>query len=227
MEKVTGRLDSDVATRLAKRPGRVTLRGSYAVLEPLDEAKHGEALWKGTGGDQNQALWEYMWDGPFPDRAAFDAHLEAKAASTDPLYYAIVDPVSDLATGHAALLRIDPKHRVIEVGSLMFAVGLQRSRAATEAMYLLARYVFDELGYRRYEWKCNALNIPSRRAALRLGFTFEGVFRQHMIVKGRNRDTAWFSMLDSEWPSRKCEFERWFDTSNFDDDGRQKTVLRR
>jgi RimJ/RimL family protein N-acetyltransferase len=225
MEKLTGRVDCDVATHRAKRPERITLHGSYAILEPLDNAKHGEALWKGTGGDQNQALWEYMWDGPFPDRAAFDAHLEAKAASTDPLYYAILDPVSNLATGHAALLRIEPKHRVIEVGSLMFAVGLQKSRAATEAMYLLARYVFDELGYRRYEWKCNALNIPSRRAALRLGFTFEGVFRQHMIVKGRNRDTAWFSMLDSEWPSRKSEFERWLDPSNFDGDGRQKTAL--
>jgi RimJ/RimL family protein N-acetyltransferase len=227
MEEIASRIDSDVGAHPAKRPERVTFRGSYATLEPLDGARHGETLWKGTGGDQNQILWEYMWDGPFPDRAAFDAHLEAKAASTDPLYYAIVDPVSDLATGHAALLRIDPKHRVIEVGSLMFAVGLQKSRAATEAMYLLARYVFDEVGYRRYEWKCNALNIPSRRAALRLGFTFEGIFRQHMIVKERNRDTAWFSMLDSEWPSRKCEFERWLDPSNFDGDGRQKTALRR
>jgi RimJ/RimL family protein N-acetyltransferase len=211
----------------AKRPERTTLRGRYAILEPLDVAKHGESLWNGTGGDRHQILWKYMWDGPFPDRAAFDVHLEAKAASADPLYYAIVDPTTGLATGHAALLRVDPKHRVVEVGSLMFSPELQRSRAATEAMYLLARYVFDDLGYRRYEWKCDALNEPSRRAALRLGFTFEGVFRQHMIVKERNRDTAWFSMLDSEWPSRKCELERWLHPSNFDIAGRQKTALRR
>jgi len=122
-------------------------------------------------------------------------------------------------------MRIEPRHRVIEVGSIVYAPSLQRTRGATEAMYLMARYVFEELGYRRYEWKCNSLNAASRRAALRLGFTFEGIFRQHMIIKGRSRDTAWYSMLDSEWPRRKAAFERWLDVSNFNADGRQKTSL--
>jgi RimJ/RimL family protein N-acetyltransferase len=122
-------------------------------------------------------------------------------------------------------MRIDPPNRVIEVGGIIYTRALQRSRGATEAMYLLARYVFEDLGYRRYEWKCNALNEPSRRAALRLGFSFEGVFRQHMIIKGRNRDTAWFSMLDSEWPARKREFERWLEETNFDSGGNQSTRL--
>jgi RimJ/RimL family protein N-acetyltransferase len=122
-------------------------------------------------------------------------------------------------------MRIEPVHRVIEVGSILYSPRLQQTTLATEAMYLMARHVFEDLGYRRYEWKCNALNAPSRRAALRLGFTFEGIFRQHMIVKGRNRDTAWFSMLDSEWPLRKANFERWLDPSNFSTDGRQKVSL--
>lgn len=188
---------------------------------------HGDALWSGTGGDANESLWEYMWDGPFPERASFDIHLETKAVSDDPLHYAILDSASGRAVGHAALMRIEPKHRVIEVGSLMFGRELQRRRGATEAMYLLARYAFEELGYRRYEWKCNARNEASRKAALRLGFTFEGIFRQHMVIKGLNRDTAWFSILDSEWPSRKHELERWLHPSNFDADGRQKTSLDR
>jgi len=202
------------------------IEGAWVRLEPLDAARHPDALWSGTGGAGNESLWRYMGDGPFPDRAAFDAHLKAKAASDDPLFYAIVDRTSGRALGYAALMRIEPKHRVIEVGNIVYAQALQRTRGATEAMYLLARHVFEDLGYRRYEWKCDGLNEPSRRAALRLGFSFEGVFRQHMMVKGRNRDTAWFSMLDSEWPLRKQEFERWLAPSNFDPAGRQKTSLR-
>jgi RimJ/RimL family protein N-acetyltransferase len=208
------------------RPERITIVGHYVTIEPLDPAKHTEALWQGLGGELNESLWLYMPDGPFLDRAAFDAHMQAKAISEDPLFFAIVDRQTKLAVGRATLMRIDPLHRVIEVGGIIFTRVLQRSRGATEAMYLLARYVFDELGYRRYEWKCNALNEPSRRAALRLGFAFEGIFRQHMIIKGRNRDTAWFSMLDSEWPARKREFERWLDESNFDSLGNQKTGLK-
>jgi RimJ/RimL family protein N-acetyltransferase len=177
------------------------------------------------GGAENEDLWRYMHDGPFIDRAAFDAHVRAKAASEDPLLFAIVDSGTGLAVGRAQLMRIDPPNRVIEVGGILYTHALQRSRGATEAMYLLARYIFEDLGYRRYEWKCNTLNEASRRAALRLGFTFEGVFRQHMIVKGKSRDTAWFSMLDSEWPERKRGFERWLDESNFDSEGRQKTRL--
>lgn len=208
------------------RPQRVTIEGRYVTIEPLDPAKHTEALWQGLGGEANDSLWLYMPDGPFIDRLAFEAHMQAKAISEDPLFFAIVDKKTGLAVGRSTLMRIDPPNRVIEVGGIMFTRALQRSRGATEAMYLLARYVFDQLGYRRYEWKCNALNEPSRRAALRLGFSFEGIFRQHMIIKGKNRDTAWFSMLDLEWPARKRGFERWLDESNFDSDGIQKTRLK-
>jgi RimJ/RimL family protein N-acetyltransferase len=197
------------------------------AIEPLDPAKHGESLWRNTGGEGNQGLWIYMHNGPFADQASFEAYLKEKAASEDPLFWAIEDPVTGEATGHAALLRIDPANRVIEVGAIVYSPALQKTRAATEAMYLMARYAFDDLGYRRYEWKCNALNEASQAAARRLGFTFDGVFRKHMIVKGRNRDTAWFAILDSEWPARKNEFERWLDPGNFDDTGRQKTRLNR
>ena len=141
------------------------------------------------------------------------------------MFFAILDNPSGKAVGYASYMRIEPVHRVIEVGSILYTPRLQQTTLATEAMYLMARHVFEDLGYRRYEWKCNALNAPSRRAALRFGFTFEGIFRQHMIVKGRNRDTAWFSMLDSEWPVRKANFERWLDPSNFGADGRQKVAL--
>jgi RimJ/RimL family protein N-acetyltransferase len=134
-------------------------------------------------------------------------------------------PPTGIPVGQASYLRIEPRHRVIEVGNIIFTPALQRSSGATEAMYLMARHAFEDLGYRRYEWKCNALNQPSRRAALRLGFHFEGVFRQHMIIKGRNRDTAWFSMMDSEWPLRRANFERWLAPSNFDSDGGQLLSL--
>jgi RimJ/RimL family protein N-acetyltransferase len=209
----------------AARPQRTTLEGSDVAVEPLDAGNHTDALWPLLGGAAHESLWLYMPDGPFAVREAFDENMRSREASEDPLFYVIVDRRTRLTVGRAALMRIDPGNRVIEVGNIMYSPALQRTRGATEAMYLLARYIFEELGYRRYEWKCNALNEPSRRAALRLGFSFEGIFRQHMIIKGRNRDTAWFSMLDSEWPSRKREFERWLDESNFDSQGVQKTPL--
>jgi RimJ/RimL family protein N-acetyltransferase len=209
----------------APRPERITLQGRYARIVPLDPASHADALFAGTCGPEHDALWTYLFDGPYSDRGAFDRDLRAKAESADPFHYAIVDTVSDRAVGTSALMRIEPAHRVIEVGHVIYSPALQRTRGATEAMYLLARYVFETLGYRRYEWKCHALNAASRRAARRLGFTFEGIFRQHMIMKGRNRDTAWFSMLDSEWPDRKARFEAWLDPANFDADGRQKAPL--
>jgi len=211
--------------RPAKRPERIRIEGCHVTLAPLNPAGHGNDLWHGMRGAENEALWKYMAYGPFATREEFDAHLKTKAASEDPLFYAISSRQSGRAVGHATLMRIDQNNRVIEVGGIIYTPALQRTRGATEAMYLLARYVFDDLGYRRYEWKCDALNKPSRRAALRLGFTFEGILRQHMIIKGRNRDTAWFSMLDSEWPARKQQFERWLDDSNFDPDGRQKSAL--
>jgi RimJ/RimL family protein N-acetyltransferase len=214
-------------TSPAAPPERITIRGRYVTIAPLDPELHGESLWAGTGALHNSALWDYMPDGPFPERAAFDAHLRAKAASPDPKFFAIIDNASGEAIGHASLMRIDTKNRVIEVGGIVYSPRLKRTPGGSEAMYLLARYVFDDLGYRRYEWKCNALNAPSRGAALRYGFRFEGIFRQHMIIKGRNRDTAWFSMLDSEWPARKQAFEDWCDPSNFEDNGRQKTPLGR
>src|SRR5882757_797766 len=209
----------------AKRPGRIVLEGRYVDLAPLDARLHGDALWEATRGEQNDALWQYLAEGPFRDRKDFDKTLEGMAASEDPLFFAIIDRAFERAAGRVSYLRIDPKHGSIEVGSILYTPALQRTRGATEAMYLMARHAFEDLGYRRYEWKCNALNAPSRRAALRLGFTFEGIFRQHKIVKGRNRDTAWFSMLDGEWPRRKEAFERWLDPSNFSSDGEQKRRL--
>jgi RimJ/RimL family protein N-acetyltransferase len=201
------------------------LEGRYVTLDPLDADRHGEALWNCVGGTANADLWRWMPDGPFPDRASLDSVLRAKSVSTDPLFLAILDRASGLAQGHASFMRDEPKHRVVEVGGIMYSPALQRTRAATEAMYLMARHAFEQMGYRRYEWKCNALNEPSRAAALRLGFTFEGIFRQHMIIKGENRDTAWFSMLDSEWPARRAELERWLDPANFTQDARQRTRL--
>ncbi len=209
----------------AERSTRITLQGRLVEMTPLDPSIHADALYEGTCGPGKDDLWLYLPQGPFALRAGFEAHLKTMAASDDPLFFSIIDNRSKKALGWASYMRIEPVHRVIEVGHIMYSPVLQRTAGATEAMYLMSRHVFEELGYRRFEWKCNALNAPSRRAALRLGFAFEGIFRQHMIVKGRNRDTAWFSMLDSEWPSRKQAFERWLLPSNFDDMGRQKTSL--
>jgi RimJ/RimL family protein N-acetyltransferase len=217
--------DFEVDAAPAKRPARAVLEGRYVTLAPLDPSLHGDALWEATKGEQNDALWRYLAEGPFRHREDFDKALAVMAASEDPLFFAIVDSATQRAIGRASYLRIDIRHRVIEVGGLLFSPALRRTRGATEAMYLMARHAFEDLGYRRYEWKCNALNEPSRRAALRLGFIFEGIFRQHQIVKGRNRDTAWFSMLDSEWPERKRAFERWLAPENFTAAGEQKQHL--
>ena len=218
-------MHSEIDPTPARRPQRVRLEGRSVTLVPIDADAHGDSLWEQIGGLENEYLWQYMFDGPFPDRASFDVYMRKRAAAEDPLTYAILDRQSGSPAGHVALMRTEPNHRCIEVGGIMFAPALQRTRGATEALYLLARYIFDDLGYRRCEWKCNTLNEPSRRAALRLGFTFEGIFRQHMIMKGRNRDTAWFSLLDREWPARKLAFERWLDASNFDAAGSQKSSL--
>jgi RimJ/RimL family protein N-acetyltransferase len=202
-------------------PGRVILYGQRVTIVPL-VPDHAADLWEGT---RDPSLWAYLFDGPYEDRALFDASIVRKSKSDDPMFFAILDRSSGKALGHASYMRIEPAHRCIEVGGILYSSTLQRTVGATEAMYLMAQHVFEDLGYRRYEWKCNALNEPSRRAAKRLGFTFEGIFRQHMIVKGQNRDTAWFSMLDSEWPARKAAFERWLEPSNFHQDGRQKRPL--
>ena len=208
-----------------RRPERVTLRGRFVTLAPLDAARDAPALYAATSGAQYDALWTYLFDGPYPDLASFRESLAAKAASLDPLFSAVLDNASGQTVGYLSLMRIDVANRVVEVGNILYSPLLQRTIGATEAQYLLARYVFDDLGYRRYEWKCNALNAPSRRAAERFGFSFEGIFRQHMIVKGASRDTAWFAMLDSEWPARRAAFERWLAPQNFDAAGRQKISL--
>ena len=211
----------------APRPQPTVLTGRVVTLRPFDRSSQAEALYRATHGPERDDLWRYMNEGPFPSLAAFEAAFDKKQSSTDPFFFAIVENATGLPVGQAAYLRIEPVHRVIEVGNIVFTPALQRSCGATEAMYLMARHVFDDLGYRRYEWKCNALNQPSRRAALRLGFSFEGIFRQHTIVKGRNRDTAWFSMLDREWPQLRASFEQWLAPSNFDPAGRQKLSLSR
>jgi RimJ/RimL family protein N-acetyltransferase len=210
----------------AKRPERVTLKGRWVTLVPLDAGAHAEALYEGSNGDAaREAVWAYLFDGPYKSPDEFRTSIEAKARSADPLFFALIDNVSGRAVGYQTFLRIDPPNRVIEVGNIMYTPAIQRTAGATEGQYLFAKYVFDELGYRRYEWKCNALNAPSRRAAERFGFTFEGIFRQHMIVKGRNRDTAWFAMLDNEWPARRAAYERWLAPDNFDCEGRQSLKL--
>jgi RimJ/RimL family protein N-acetyltransferase len=215
-----------VSGEAARKPEKITIEGAYVTIEPLDPARHADALWKGVGGPENAELWRYMHSGPFDSRESFDTYLAAKAASEDPLYFTLIDKATGQPGGHATFMRIDMTQRVIEVGSIVYLHAFQRTRAATEAMYLMAKHAFEDLGFRRYEWKCNVLNEASQRAAQRLGFSFEGVFRQHMIVKGRSRDTAWYAMLDYEWPARRQEFERWLAPDNFDEQGRQKSRLR-
>jgi len=214
-----------VPAHAARRPERRVMEGRFVRLEPLDPERQGTSLWRQTHGPDKDALWRYLFEAPFADEGAFRAHLRRKAASDDPLFFAIVEQSSAQALGYATLMRIDPAHRCIEVGNILYGPGLQRTPGGTEAQFLLMRYVFDDLGYRRYEWKCNALNAPSRRAAVRLGFTFEGIFRQHMIVRGRSRDTAWYAILDGEWPKVKQALERWLAPENFDATGRQKQSL--
>jgi RimJ/RimL family protein N-acetyltransferase len=206
----------------AQRPGPVTSQGRYGRLEKLGPQRTAD-LWTALAG--HDRIWTYISsDGPFATGAEFSAFLAKRAAADDPYAYAIID-TSDRAVGYLTLLEIRPQMRVIEVGHVIYSPALQRTALGTETQYLLARYAFETLGYRRYEWKCNALNAASRRAALRYGFEYEGTFRQHLISKGRNRDNAWFSMLDSEWPARKLNFERWLAPENYDSEGRQKLSL--
>jgi RimJ/RimL family protein N-acetyltransferase len=211
-----------VDARAARAPEAVVLEGRFGRVDKLDPSRHGADLWAALAGHDH--VWTYLAYGPFADTEAFGRWLEAHAATTDPFSYVVIDKAGR-ACGIATLMSVRPDMRVIEVGHVLLSPALQRTPLATEAQYLLARYAFETLGYRRYEWKCNALNAASRRAAVRLGFAFEGVFPQHMIVKGRNRDTAWYGMLDRDWPARKRAFERWLAPENFDAEGRQKTRL--
>ena len=208
-----------------ERPPRTPMEGRYCRVEPLDAGLHADDLYEAWSGTPDDRDWTYK----FPDRpvdlAACRAYVERESRSPDPLHFAIVDAATGRATGSASLMRMDPVHGVIEVGGISYSPRLKQTRAGTEAMYLLMRRVFDELGYRRYEWKCDSHNEPSRAAALRYGFTYEGTFRQVIVYKGRNRDTAWFSIIDREWPVIRAAFEAWLSPDNFDADGRQRRAL--
>jgi len=206
------------------RPARVVLDGRYIRLEPLSAA-HASGLFDASSGADAGARFAYLPDPP-PAAPADTAAWIAKAiAGDDPLFSAVIDKSSGRAAGRQALMRITPEQGVIEIGHILWGPAIARTRAATEALYLAARHIFEDLGYRRFEWKCNDRNEPSKAAARRFGFRYEGLFRQHMWVKGENRDTAWFSMLDSEWPGFKREYDRWLEPSNFDAAGRQKSKL--
>jgi RimJ/RimL family protein N-acetyltransferase len=208
--------------RPAALPAREPIEGNLVRLEPLDPLKHGDDLFAETVGADS--TWDYLGYGPFPGRDEFARWLEHRAPLDDPLTFAIIDRASGTARGLASFMRMDPANGVIEIGHIWLSPRLQRTRQATEAIYLMSRHAF-ELGNRRLEWKCDALNVASRRAAERFGFVFEGVFRKHMVIKNRNRDTAWYSIVDSEWPSRRAAFETWLSPDNFDPAGAQKRAL--
>jgi RimJ/RimL family protein N-acetyltransferase len=197
------------------------IEGRYLKLEALNPAKHGSDLWNAVNG--HDEVWDYLFSGPFADEASFINWLDSNAAKRDPWFYAYV--VGGQALGMGSFMRADPAHGVIEIGNILIAPSLQQTRSSTEATYLLMQHAFETLGCRRFEWKCNSLNAPSIASAKRFGFTFEGIFRQHMVVKGHNRDTAWFSIIDGEWPRIKAGFEKWLDPANFDGEGKQKAKL--
>ena len=207
------------------RPPRTSVEGRFCRVEPLDPGRHAAELFTAYSEDPEGRNWTYLPDGPFASFELYRDWIEAASLGDDPLRHTIVDLRSGSGVGIASYMRIEPAIGVIEVGGINFSPRLQRTPAATEAMYLMMRRVFDELGYRRYEWKCDALNAPSRAAALRLGFQYEGLFRQATTYKGRNRDTAWFSVIDGDWPALRAAFERWLDSANFDTDGSQRASL--
>jgi RimJ/RimL family protein N-acetyltransferase len=199
--------------------------GQYCRLEALEAERHAQSLYLAHAEGTDGRNWTYLPYGPFASEADYRVWVESVETNDDAVFYAILDRASGSAVGVASFLRIDPSMGSIEVGHLSYAPALQRTPAATEAMYLMMQHVFGELGYRRYEWKCDSHNAPSRSAAERLGFSYEGIFRQALVVKGRNRDTAWFSIVDSEWPATRAALEGWLVPSNFDEEGRQRRRL--
>ncbi|OFZ66205.1 MAG: GNAT family N-acetyltransferase [Betaproteobacteria bacterium RBG_16_56_24] len=205
-------------------PMREPMDGRFCRLEPLDPMRHAESLYAANALDVGGKTWTYLPYGPFETLASYRTWIEQYCCGSDPLFYAIVDLAKGAAVGVASYLRINPSSGSIEVGHINYSPLLQRTPAATEAMYLMMARAFG-LGYRRYEWKCNALNTPSRAAAQRLGLSFEGIFRQATIIKGRNRDTAWYAVIDCEWPAIKEAFLQWLSPSNFDERGKQRTRL--
>jgi RimJ/RimL family protein N-acetyltransferase len=202
-------------------PSLATMEGRYVRLERFDAARHGDGLYEASATEDKDDRFRWLFEQPAETRDAFQAWIDKAASSSDPLFYTVIDKASGKIAGRQSYMRIDRTFGVIEIGNILWNPPVARKPAATEALYLFAKHAFDDLGYRRFEWKCNADNAPSRRAALRFGFDFEGIFRQHMIVKGKNRDTAWFAMIDKDWPTIRRAFEEWLDPSNFDSEGRQ------
>ncbi|MBZ0218346.1 MAG: GNAT family N-acetyltransferase [Fimbriimonadaceae bacterium] len=211
--------------KLVSPPPRTVMEGQYCRIEPIDIACHGAELYAAFRQDRENRIWTYLPYGPFDKEADFIAWMTQTCLGDDPLFHTIIDRRTNKAAGVASYLRISCAAGSIEVGHINFAPALQRTRAATEAMFLMMQRVFAELGYRRYEWKCDSLNAPSRKAAERLGFSFEGIFRQATVYKGRNRDTAWLSIPDREWPLLNRAYAAWLDPGNFDEDGEQKDNL--
>ncbi len=207
-----------------RKPPKVAVRGQYAAIEPLDPKARAAELFEAVSEDKDGRMWTYLPYGPFVTREAYAGWMYLTCMGDDPQFYSIVD-LKGGAVGMASLMRVDPKGGSIEVGHISLSPRAQKSRVATEAMYLMMKRAFDELAYRRYEWKCDALNEASRAAAERLGFTYEGTFRQATMYKGRNRDTAWFAIIDKEWPFLKSAFETWLKPDNFDAEGKQKVRL--
>jgi len=206
-------------------PPSVPMVGRYCRVEPIKAELHAEQLFDANGDDAGGRNFTYLFANPPASFAEYREWVEKMSVSKDPMMHAIVDLESDRAVGVASFMRMDPNFGAIEVGNINFSPRLQRTRAATEAMFLMMRRAFDELGYRRYEWKCDSLNAPSRAAALRYGFTFEGIFRNAVVYKNRSRDTAWFSITDGEWPQVKSAFEHWLDPENFDAQGSHRDSL--
>lgn len=207
------------------RPERRVLDGRTVRLEPLSAAKHGDGLYEASSVQDADARFRWLFETPPETREEFQAFLEKAEASEDPLFFVVIDKASGKIGGRQTLMRIEPAHGVIEIGNIYWGPLISRKPAATEALFLHASYIFEQLRYRRFEWKCNNRNEPSKRAAERFGFTHEGIFRQHLVVKGENRDTAWYSMLDHEWPTLKRSYELWLDPDNFNADGSQKRKL--
>ena len=219
-------LGAQLDWRPVERPDRTPLRGARVLLRAVDPADAEPLYAVSHPPDGDAAIWTYLPDGPYEDPEHLRRMLEWAATSEDPLFFTLLGLPDERPLGVASYLRITPEFGVIEIGHIWFGVPLQRTAAATEAIYLLAAHAFDDLGYRRLEWKCNALNAASRRAAERFGFTFEGVFRNHLVLKGRNRDTAWYAITDDEWPPIRAAFQAWLRPENFDGDGRQVRSLR-
>ena len=221
-------LSGDVVIRLppALVPARTMLTGTSVQLEPLDAEKHAPELYRaGHDSEEGLRIWDYLTTGPWPNEAAYLPVLRQQSGSFDPIFYTVRSLESGRACGQTSFLDINPGNGVIEIGNIWFGPELQRSRGSTEALFLMLRYAMDDLGYRRMQWRCNSLNERSRHAAARLGFRFEGIFYNHLIFKGKNRDTTWYSILDDEWPEVREIIDRWLHSSNFDDEGAPKTSL--